>query len=518
MRRGRVALLVLAAAVGGGLAHALHATETSAAPTAVTPKMQAPPEARSLSRAFSSVAKALQPSVVRLDIETEKPRVSARDRRNNDRERGRSEPDLRDFFERFFEFGEGGGGQPFPQPGPGRGTGSGVLLDTKGYILTNYHVVNKATKVTVMFSDGRELPAKVVGLDDKTDVAVVQLEKPPANLVAARLGDSDKVEIGEWVLAVGSPLGMDQTVTAGIVSSKGKIGRNRTMQMSGEKMFDYIQTDAKINPGNSGGPLVNLEGEVIAINTLINTGPGGAYGFAIPVNQARRVAETLIKEGRMRYAYLGVSVGDLRAAAEERGESPNPAGPAFKLPPNAPKDAALVNSVTPNGPAAKAGLRAGDIITKIDSQTIEGSRDVVQYVSAKPVGSRVTVSYLREGKPSSMQVVLGEYPSDPESLLAAQTDVQREAIGVQLQDLTSDIAGFLGLPSGTKGAIITEVTPGSRAARAGLKAEDVILEVNRKSINSASGAAAAFKENPAGVQYLRIRRGNGTRLVTVPGK
>jgi serine protease Do len=515
MRRSRMALLVLAAGAGGGLAHALYATDTSAAPTAVTPKMQAPPEARALSRAFSSVAKALQPSVVRLDIEVEKPRVSARDRRSE--RRGGGDPDMRDFFERFFDFGEGGG-QPFPQPGPGRGTGSGVLLDAKGYILTNYHVVNKATKVTVMFSDGRELPAKVVGLDDKTDVAVVQLEKPPANLVAARLGDSDKVEIGEWVLAVGSPLGMDQTVTAGIISSKGKIGRNRTMQMSGEKMFDYIQTDAKINPGNSGGPLVNLEGEVIAINTLINTGPGGAYGFAIPVNQARRVAETLIKEGRMRYAYLGVSVGDLRAVAEERKESPAPAAPSFKLPPNAPKDAALVNSVTPNGPAAKAGLRAGDIITRIDNQPIEGSRDVVQYVSAKPVGSRVTVNYMREGKNASMQVTLGEYPSDPESLLAAQTDVQREAVGVQLQDLTPDIAGFLGLPDGTKGAIITEVSPGSRAARAGLKAEDVILEVNRKPVGSAAAAAAAFKENPGAVQYLRIRRGNGTRLVTVPGK
>src|SRR5580765_2937034 len=210
------------------------------------------------------------------------------------------------FFRRFFQFGPG---MPEQAPGPQRGTGSGVVMDARGNIVTNRHVVSGATRVKVTFSDGREFSAKTLGTDAETDVAVIRLDKPPADLVAARLGDSDKLEVGEWVLAVGSPLGLDQTVTAGIVSGKGRVGRH--VQMSGGRVRQYIQTDAKINPGNSGGPLVNLNSEVVGINTLINTGPGGAYGFAIPINQVKRVAEALIKDGRVRYPYLGVLVGDL---------------------------------------------------------------------------------------------------------------------------------------------------------------------------------------------------------------
>ena len=187
--------------------------------------------------------------------------------------------------------------------------------------MTNRHVVQGATKVTVTMNDGKEYPARVVGKDAQTDVAVVRLEKPPANLVVARLGDSDKLEVGEWVVAVGSPLGLEQTVTAGIISGKGRPGRH--VQMSGNRVRGYIQTDAKINPGNSGGPLVNLEGEVVGVNTLIQVGAGGAYGFAIPVNEVRRVAQLLIKEGRVRYPYLGLLLTDVegsgrRAASEVR--------------------------------------------------------------------------------------------------------------------------------------------------------------------------------------------------------
>src|SRR5213075_138837 len=170
--------------------------------------------------------------------------------------------------------------------------------------------------------------------NEQTDVAVVRLEKAPKDLVVARIGNSDRVEVGEWVLAVGSPLGMDQTVTAGLISSKGKLARNPTMRMSGQKVSEYIQTDAKINPGNSGGPLVNLEGEVIGINTLINTGPGGAYGFAIPINQVQRVAQALVKDGRMRYAFLGVQVANLRDAPAEQKKT---------LPSNTPENAAFVS-------------------------------------------------------------------------------------------------------------------------------------------------------------------------------
>ena len=208
----------------------------------------------------------------------------------------------------LLQFGPGGGG--CPSPGPPHGVGSGFIIDTNGDIVTNRHVVQGATKVTVTMNDGKEYTAHVVGKDAQTDVAVVRLDKPPANLVVARLGDSDKLEVGEWVVAVGSPLGLEQTVTAGIVSGKGRPGRH--VQMSGRRVRGYIQTDAKINPGNSGGPLVNLEGEVVGVNTLIQVGAGGAYGFAIPVNEVRRVAQALVKEGRVRYAYLGLLLTDVK--------------------------------------------------------------------------------------------------------------------------------------------------------------------------------------------------------------
>ncbi|MBC8131485.1 MAG: trypsin-like peptidase domain-containing protein, partial [Deltaproteobacteria bacterium] len=245
---------------------------------ALTPRTDPPHEARALSRAFANVARALGPSVVRVDVEVAHPE-------SQDETSSGAGPDLGDLppqLRRFFQFG-----QP-TEPGPQHGTGSGVVLDGAGNIVTNRHVVSRASKVSVTFPDGRELSAKVVGADSLTDVAVVRLDKPPAGLVAARLGDSDKLDVGEWVLAVGSPLGLDQTVTAGIVSGKGRVGRR--VQMSGERVRRYIQTDAKINPGNSGGPLVNLGAEVVGINTLINAGPGGSYGFAIPINQVRRVA------------------------------------------------------------------------------------------------------------------------------------------------------------------------------------------------------------------------------------
>ena len=329
MSRKRVALLATVGLAAGTLwiVPQVSSVGQAAPPAAVTPKMQAPPEARALSKAFSGVARALRPSVVRLDVEVEGPRVATA-RQQRPEPRGRGEPDMREFFERFFDF-DGA-------PRQGQGTGSGVLLDTSGNIVTNSHVVENATKVTVIFSDGQELPAKVIGKDLLTDVAVVRLEKVPAGLVSARLGDSDKVEIGEWVLAVGSPLAMDQTVTAGIVSSMGKLGgRKSNVQMGNAfKVREYIQTDAKINPGNSGGPLVNLEGEVIGINTLINTGPGGAYGFAIPVNQVRSVAEALIKDGRMRYAYLGIQMKEADEALKEqasgrRAQSGSPGRPGL---------------------------------------------------------------------------------------------------------------------------------------------------------------------------------------------
>ncbi|MCG5054545.1 MAG: trypsin-like peptidase domain-containing protein [Myxococcales bacterium] len=493
-RRTLMTAVLLAALTAGGRTSGLVQVPEAHAQTdsAVTPKMQAPPEARALSRAFAGTAKALGPSVVRIDVEAKSPKQRPQARRD-------LPDDVPDIFRHFFEFGGGGGGMP--SPGPVHGTGSGVVIDTKGHILTNSHVVKGADDVKVTFADGRDFEGEVVGRDEETDVAVVRLQKTPTALVAARLGDSDKLEVGEFVLAVGSPLGMDQTVTAGIVSSKGKT--NGRMRMSGNRVRQYIQTDAMINPGNSGGPLSNLDGEVIGINTLINTGPGGAYGFAIPINQAKRVAQALIKDGKMRYAFLGVSIVDLERLPNEA---------RAKLGKNLPERAAVVEKVTPNGPAEKAGVRPQDVVTKIDDQAIESASDVVAYISDQPIGSQVKLTYVREGRPNTVKVTLAELSQDEQTVAS----VGDGRIGLALQSLTPEIAQGLGLPAETKGAVITEVAPGSRAERAGLAPEDVILKINRKPVSDSEAAVQVLKENPKGRQLLQVRRGNATRFVTIP--
>lgn len=476
--------------------------EASSQPArAVTPKTQMPSEARALSRAFAATAKALRPSVVRIDVETEEPKVA---KRQAPRGRGQLPPEIEEYLEKFL--GEDG----VPNQGPGRGTGSGVVIDTNGHIITNSHVVENASKVKVTFADGREIFAKVVGHDKKTDVAVLKLEGKVDNLVSARLGDSSNLEVGEWVLAIGSPLGLDQSVTAGIVSGKGRVSRN--VRMSGERTREYIQTDAKINPGNSGGPLVNLEGEVIGINTQINMGPGGAYGFAIPINQARRIAQTLVTDGKMRHAWMGIGLADVRDGVKVAGnDQPLANG---KLGQGAPARAAWVTSVFQQSPADKAGLHVGDVVTKIDTQRIESASDVIDYVSSRSVGSRITLAYVRDGRPSTLQVTLGELPEDPE--LLAQAKPTQQSGGVDLQTLTPETARFFGLDAATKGAIVTEVQAGSPAARGGLRADDVIIDIDRKPISSAEQAMSALKA--PGAHIVRVRRAGRIQLLSVPAR
>ncbi len=454
---------------------------------AVTPKTEAPNEARVLSQAFAAVARALRPSVVRIDVEIA-PRVA-------ENQEGDEDGEMAPFLRRFFQFGPG---MPEPSPGPQRGTGSGVVMDARGDIVTNRHVVSGATKVKVTFSDGREFAAKTLGTDAETDVAVIRLDQPPKDLVAARLGDDDKLEVGEWVLAVGSPLGLDQTVTAGIVSGKGKVGRH--IQMSGGRVRHYIQTDAKINPGNSGGPLVNLSAEVVGINTLINTGPGGAYGFAIPINQVRRVAESLIKEGHVRYAYLGVLVGD----AGEPDGAPVKGVPAG--------GGALVSEVTPGGPAARAGLRAGDFITDIDGKKMEGAGDVIDYVSTRGIGARVAVGIWRDGKRQAIDVVLGELPS-PDGHGGSSGK-----LGLGLQTLTPRLAESLGLDPRTRGAVVAEVAAGGQAAAAGVHEGDVILEIDRQRVATADAAVAVLATPRKGGHLVRLATAGGPRYITLGGE
>ena len=474
----------------------------AAAGAAVTPKTEAPNEARALSRAFSNVAKALGPSVVRIEVEVARGANGGRHRMpapgpgQDDDDSDNVPP----FFRHFFDFGQGGGGMP--EPGPAHGVGSGFIIGTNGDIITNRHVVQGATKVTVTMNDGKEYPAQVVGKDAQTDVAVVRLEKAPANLVVARLGDSDKLEVGEWVVAVGSPLGLEQTVTAGIVSGKGRPGRH--VQMSGKRVRGYIQTDAAINPGNSGGPLVNLEGEVVGVNTLIQVGAGGAYGFAIPVNEVRRVATLLVKEGRVRYPYLGLLLTDVKDLDEAQ---------KAKLAKPVPAQGAVVQELTPGGPAGKAGMRPGDVITEVNNQKIAGAGDVVDYVSGQNIGTKVTLHYLREGKPAQTQVALAELP-DEDQRQTAEAQGQGK-VGLGLQTLTPDVASSLGLERGTKGAVVTDVVSGSPAERAGLKPGDVVVEVDRRPVGSSEEAVSALRAPQKNGHLLRVRGASGTRFVTV---
>jgi serine protease Do len=455
---------------------------------ALTPRTEAPSEARVLSSAFSAVARALRPSVVRIDVE-----IGARAGQNGEGAGEDEDSRMAPFLRRFF-----GPGMPEPSPGPQRGTGSGVVMDARGDIVTNRHVVSGATNVKVTFSDGREFTAKTLGMDSETDVAVIRLDAPPRDLVAARLGDDDKLEVGEWVLAVGSPLGLDQTVTAGIISGKGKVGRH--VQMSGGRVRHYIQTDAKINPGNSGGPLVNLSSEVVGINTLINTGPGGAYGFAIPINQVRRVAESLLKEGRVRYAYLGVLVGDI-SELDPAAAKAAPSGTS-----------AFVSQVTPGGPAAQAGLQPGDFITDIDGKKMDGAGDVIDYVSTRGIGAHVAVGVWRQGKRQTVDVVLGELPS-PDGRGGPSVK-----LGLALQTLTPRLAESLGLDPRTRGAVIAEVAPGGQAAAAGVREGDVILEIDRQRVATAEQAVAALGAARKGGHLVRLATAGGLRYITLGGQ
>jgi serine protease Do len=464
------------------------------APAPVTPKLEPSEPAAALAQAFVNIAQAIRPCVVRLDVE-------GAARRSVAESGGAPAPDLPQFLRRFFDFGDDGETPWQQEPTPRqlvRGTGSGVILDNAGDILTSSHVVRGAQKVTIQLPDQRSFVGRVIGTDPLTDIGVVRFEKPPPRLVAARLGDSDKLQVGEWAIAVGSPLGMDQTITVGVISGVGKTGGRFRFQ-SGERVRKYIQTDAAINPGNSGGPLVNIEGEVIGINTLINVGPGGSYGFAIPINQASSVANVLIKGGKLHYPYIGVSVIGLADAPREL---------LSRVDKNLPKEGALVASVAPGSPAARAGIKPGDAMVKIGGQLVKSAADVVAAVSAQKIGQKVTIDYVRDGSNRSAQVEVADFPAERPS----QTTPAR--IGVALQTLTPSIADSLGLDPKTKGAVITDVEGGGPADRAGLAVGDVIREIDRKPIATAEDAIVAMGTGK-GPRLLRVTNASGTRFVSV---
>jgi len=463
---------------------------------ALTPRTQAPDVAKNLSKAFAATAKAVEPSVVRIDVRGGRPPLAQKERAPRENPFPDDVPPL---FRRFFDFGEAPDFGP-GLPAPIAGTGSGIVIDPAGDVVTNSHVVEGASEIKVTLSDGQEIPAKLIGRDKRTDVAVIRLDRVPKNLVSARLGDSDRVEVGEWVLAIGSPLGLEETVTAGIISGKGHVGR--FVQMSGDRVRRYIQTDAKINPGNSGGPLVDLDGDVVGLNTLIRGGAGGSYGFAVPINEVRRVAQALIKDGRVRYPFLGVSVRDLDGLDDASKQA---------LGHDAPTQGAYVAEVTPGSPAASAGIRQGDVITKLDADPVKASADVVDYVSSRTIGAPVELTVFRAGTSTRLHATLAASPGDTEQRGEAPK------LGLSLQTLTPELASSLGLPPGAQGAAITGVAPGSAAARAGLRPGEVILDMDRRPVTSADDVSRLLANGGGGAHLLRVHGRSGIRFVAIAG-
>jgi serine protease Do len=355
-----------------------------------------------------------------------------------------------EFFERFF-------GDIPPRDIPQNSLGSGFIIDEQGYILTNNHVIEKADKIKVLLSDEEEYNAEVVGRDPKTDIALIKIE-PTKPLQAVAMGDSENLEVGEWVIAIGNPFGLEHTVTAGIVSAKGRV--------IGAGPYDnFIQTDASINPGNSGGPLINMRGEVVGINTAIVAG-GQGIGFAIPINMAKQIIPQLKQEGRVTRGWLGVMIQKVTPELAEQFGLEKPEG-------------ALVAQVMEDSPAEKAGIKREDIIIEFDRTEIRKMSELPRIVASTPVGKRVEVKVIRKGREKKLEVEVGEL--EEERVAKAGRVTTEKELGLTVQDLTPEIAQQLGI-SEKSGVLVSEVKVGGPAHEAGIRRGDIIKEIGRQPI------------------------------------
>ena len=410
------------------------------------------------------------------------------------------------FFQQFFgqQFGgrgqgRGGNGPDMPQSQREQSLGSGVIVSPEGYILTNNHVVDGATDVKVTLSDKREYKAQVIGTDPKTDIAVLKLTGDKFNAIT--LGDSTKVQVGDYALAIGDPFGVGQTVTMGIVSAKGR------GNLGIEDYEDFIQTDAPINPGNSGGALVNDRGELVGINTaILSHGSGGneGIGFAIPINLARNVMGQIIDHGKVTRGYIGVVI--------------QPITPNMSKALNLDKlQGALVGDVTPKGPAKDAGVQRGDVIMAVNGNTVNDSNDLRNTISMMQPGQTVKLTINRSGSTKDIDVKLGELPlSKEEAATDSDNGSSKESTkGITVETLDSDTAQQLQLPEATKGAVVTGVDPSSAAADSGLRKGDVIQEVNHQPVKSAAEFNAAMSKADKNGVLLLVNRGGTTLFVAL---
>ena len=427
------------------------------------------------------------PDWVRLSKEAKPAVVNISTKRNAE---GPATPELKgrrgerspeDFFRRFFE--------ETPRR-PVRASGSGFVLSPDGHIVTNNHVVEDATEIQVKLADGRELTAKVVGRDPKTDLALLKVEA--TGLPVIPLGDSAALQVGEPVMAIGNPFGLERTVTTGIVSATGRV--------IGQGPYDdFIQTDASINPGNSGGPLINARGQAVGINAAIFSQNGGSVGigFAIPVNQAKSVVTQLVASGKVTRGWLGVTIQPLTAELAKGFNVTEGTG-------------ALVAGVQDGSPAARAGVKAGDIITRYDGQKVATSADLPKLVAATAVGRQVPVTVVREGKTVALNATVAQM-DEPGQPIVAQAEEAKGPLGLTVETVTPSVARELKL-SEPHGVVVRGVRNGSPAESAGIRAGDVITEVDRQAVADAAQMKRALEKHPKGAPVVVMIRRDGTSL------
>jgi serine protease Do len=429
------------------MASGLKWTNSSVAEDLIGGQQVVTPSAKVMPGSFAELAQNLSPTVVNVRVtKIEKTGMH-----------GPQIPDghFGDFFERFFKE------MPrMPENHRTQGAGSGVIISQDGYILTNNHVVERAQEVTVTMANKKEYKAQVVGRDPKTDLAVLKIEdqKP---LPAAAMGDSERLKVGDWVIAIGNPFGLNHTVTSGIVSAKGRV-------IGAGPYDDFIQTDASINPGNSGGPLFNMRGEVVGINTAIIP-QGQGIGFAIPVNTAKPLIPQLVTKGEVTRGYLGVNIQTITPDLAKALQIEN-------------REGALVADVIPGSPAEKSGIKRGDIIIAYDGKPVKDNHDLPAMVAATPVDGKVTVTVLRNGRERQLPVKVGKLSS--EAARIEQTSQPAEGKwGLKLHNLSPQMGHQFRLQA-DQGVVVVGVKPGSPAYEAGIQQGDVIIEVNRQPVNS----------------------------------
>jgi len=450
----------------------------------ISMKMADPAEGPSRT-GFAPVVKAVLPDVV--NISTSKV-VKASDQNQFDMPDG-----MPPFFQQFFgqQFGPNSENRmPRQRDHREDSLGSGVIVSPDGYILTNNHVIDGATDVRVTLADKRQLKAKVVGTDPKTDIAVLKVEG--SGFPAITIGDSSKVQIGDYALAIGDPFGVGQTVTMGIISAlnRGNLGI--------EDYEDFIQTDAPINPGNSGGALVNDRGELVGINTaILSHGSGGneGIGFAIPINMARNVMSQILDHGKVNRAYLGIMVQDITPGISKAMNLKDMKG-------------VLVGDVSPSGPAQRSGVQRGDVILEVNGKPMEDSRELRNTISMMDPTATVSLKLLRNGSPTDVSVKLGELPTDKEQAKTEEGSSEQALDGVTVENLDAQSARQLGLPAATTGVVVTDIDPSSPLAAAGLRRGDVIQEVNHQPVKNVAQLEEAVRKAGNNPLLLVNRKGS----------